>query len=191
MRSWCIVKIQVARNDEAETPHRNESSFEESQAVPESLAPQRGKFNRSRNRRFDRFDTYHALKNRKQEADQEKEHPQTLIRCEAVVTPHQLAEGLAATCSYGHQHGIKALFGYGEFVFFQRRNVTPNGLTDVCHRLFLGLPLAQTTGQAWALGYPIAILSTINNHLSHDSLPLWPPMTSRHNTCSPRDVNLS
>ena len=67
----------------------------------------------------------------------------------------------------GRASCLHAEEGHGRVVFFKRSDVPFDRLFDVSDRLFLALSLAHATGQAWTFGYPVFILSTINNHLPH------------------------
>jgi len=76
-------------------------------------------------------------------------------------------------CSHGNQKGIEPLFGNRQVIFLQHRNVETNRVPHLANGFFASLPLAHASGQAQALGHPIAVFALENHCLSH-LLPSYP-----------------
>jgi hypothetical protein len=56
--------------------------------------------------------------------------------------------------------------GFGP-VLLDCGDITPNGFLDILDGFFPCLTLADATGEAGALHYPIAVFPWIDNNLSH------------------------
>ena len=73
----------------------------------------------------------------------------------------------SGACSHRKEHRVEMFLGHGKAVFLEGENVAVNGLPNVCNRGFAAVPLRNAAWEAWALGYPEAVLTRINDDLPH------------------------